>query len=336
MCSHNLQTSSSALESIFSSTICTFPTSKSMQIYCSLNPFSVVHSKICNGYVDSGRQATSGMWVGLKEEREKKGGHISPADKLCSHQITVSRPKESNLKGISGRMSAEQVDHDVMWWISRDTEYGCYRSCHFSDSTLRWSRDAWQTRDTRMSANACIYENLHYRCSNILYKCLQTVQHHWSHHCHAHPSVQSCWYSLTRPKAFGASCSFNKTLAFFYLFILFFCIWHFSSLLSHDTCLVATLAFLKQRLCSCPALHFLINESWMGFSGAKPQGELSQTKAFLTGGAEAVYNMRKVMVLLNIKACKPSLLACKRQIWTREWTYAFFQWQILGLMPAYL
>lgn len=43
----------------------------------------------------------------------KKKDHIFPADKLHNRQTLVSRPEESNLKDISGRMSAEQVDHDV-------------------------------------------------------------------------------------------------------------------------------------------------------------------------------------------------------------------------------
>ncbi len=87
-----------------------------MQIQCSLNPFSAVHSEICNRYIDSGRQTTSGMYVELKAaggKKKKKRDHIYPADKLCNRQTMVSRPEESNLKGISGRMSAEQVDHDV-------------------------------------------------------------------------------------------------------------------------------------------------------------------------------------------------------------------------------
>lgn len=49
-------------------------------------------------------------------ESRKGGGerdHIFPADKLHNRQTLVSRPEESNLKDISGRMSAEQVDHDV-------------------------------------------------------------------------------------------------------------------------------------------------------------------------------------------------------------------------------
>lgn len=48
-------------------------------------------------------------------ESRKRGGrdHIFPADKLHNRQTLVSRPEESNLKDISGRMSAEQVDHDV-------------------------------------------------------------------------------------------------------------------------------------------------------------------------------------------------------------------------------
>lgn len=53
------------------------------------------------------------------ESRKRGGGrkkkdHIFPADKLHNRQTLVSRPEESNLKDISGRMSAEQVDHDVM------------------------------------------------------------------------------------------------------------------------------------------------------------------------------------------------------------------------------
>lgn len=86
-----------------------------MQIHCGVNPFSVVHGEICDGYIDSGRQTTSGMCAELKaagEKKKRERPHL-PADKLCNRQTMVSKPEESNLKGISGRMSAEQVDHDV-------------------------------------------------------------------------------------------------------------------------------------------------------------------------------------------------------------------------------
>lgn len=83
-----------------------------MQIHCSLNLFSAVHSEISNRYIDSGRQ--TGMCAELKAVGGGVGvEHIFPADKLRNRQSMVSRPEESNLKGISGRMSAEPVDHDV-------------------------------------------------------------------------------------------------------------------------------------------------------------------------------------------------------------------------------
>ena len=124
MCFHNLSETSGCAQDTgiyFLPPICTWPSSKkSMQIHRSLNPFPVVHSEICNGYIDSGRQTTSGMSAELKaaggqkeKKKKKKLPHILPADKLCNRQTMVSRPEESNLKGISGRMSAEQVDHDV-------------------------------------------------------------------------------------------------------------------------------------------------------------------------------------------------------------------------------
>lgn len=113
MCFHNLpkpMAVDKTPKSIFFSPICTWPSSKHMQIHCSLNLFSAVHSEICNRYTDSGRQTTSGMNAELKAAGKKD---IFPADKLCNRQTMVSRPEESNLKGISACMSAEQVDHDV-------------------------------------------------------------------------------------------------------------------------------------------------------------------------------------------------------------------------------
>lgn len=46
-----------------------------------------------------------------------EGGHLSRRQ-IMQPRDYVSRPEESNLQGLSGRMCAEQVDHDVTWWVS--------------------------------------------------------------------------------------------------------------------------------------------------------------------------------------------------------------------------
>lgn len=66
--------------------------------------------------------------VGARSWKQQSGGRkgewdfIFPADKLCNRQTMVSRPEESNLTGISSKMTAMQVDQDVTPWISRDTQ----------------------------------------------------------------------------------------------------------------------------------------------------------------------------------------------------------------------
>lgn len=100
-----------------------------------------------------------------KKRPQRERDHIYPADKLCNRQTTVSRPEESNLKGISGRMSTEQVDHDVTWWISGETRSKDVRGCHVSDSNLYCSRDAWRTL-TRIQTHQRLHMKPHANAMN--------------------------------------------------------------------------------------------------------------------------------------------------------------------------
>lgn len=124
-----------------------------------------------------------------------EGGGIFPRRQIMQPTDYVSRPEESNLKGFSGGMCAEQVDHDVTWWVSgKSPGRGRVRTLGAATSqtaSCTAPTDAWQTRRARArvhestSAATCIWNHMQMLWVHKTFSRSRSNEHFPSHarHC---------------------------------------------------------------------------------------------------------------------------------------------------------